>query len=428
MTAPAVSPLRGKASLPVVLRQPQPSARLVEATGLLEAALWSLQPDRGAVLRLLKKGERERLSLVDLIHYYRQLLSPIEPLLEANCVRNRYTHAADRHQMPPMVDELESAAATMVSRVEQLLPHLSEEARGLVLADPHAGPVSITVTEALRLERAPARMAALVTRLDAMLAMVDQEENQAGYDLADGAERASARQRFERHRGLFRPVAQAGLREALKVAEALQCEPVSESKEHHQRAKFSRCERTLVEAVHAVEARLGLPMEQIVDEPVVEELAIEEATPVVVEAEAETQPELAPEPEPAVAVTTVRVPVSTARLLWRSALATGVVLTMLTGALSFHAVEAVAPAPQRHAVRMPAGLVHWVRPEMTAEAAKAGVRGEVELRVETDAAGSVIAASVVRSLGRGLEANAIGAVSQWRFEGGARTLLVKVAF
>ena len=65
---------------------------------------------------------------------------------------------------------------------------------------------------------------------------------------------------------------------------------------------------------------------------------------------------------------------------------------------------------------------YWIRiePEYTAEARSKGLKGVTTLYAEVTNDGSAANIRVIKSLDPGLDANAIGAVKQWRFRPGKR--------
>lgn len=63
----------------------------------------------------------------------------------------------------------------------------------------------------------------------------------------------------------------------------------------------------------------------------------------------------------------------------------------------------------------PPTLVREVRPTYTDEARRRSIEGDVILEIVVQKDGHVGAVKVVRTLGAGLEARAIDAVKQWRF-------------
>lgn len=65
-------------------------------------------------------------------------------------------------------------------------------------------------------------------------------------------------------------------------------------------------------------------------------------------------------------------------------------------------------------------IIHKVEPEYTQEAKDAGIEGAVFLRVEITAEGYARNMQVKKSLDPGLDANAITAISQWRFKPGMK--------
>jgi TonB family protein len=65
-------------------------------------------------------------------------------------------------------------------------------------------------------------------------------------------------------------------------------------------------------------------------------------------------------------------------------------------------------------------VTYKVEPEYTQEAKDEGIQGTVKLQVEITARGTAENIHVVRSLDPGLDANAISAVSNWRFQPGMK--------
>jgi protein TonB len=80
-------------------------------------------------------------------------------------------------------------------------------------------------------------------------------------------------------------------------------------------------------------------------------------------------------------------------------------------------VKKTAPAllPSEPATS-PAVPVRKVEPEYSEEARVAGLEGNVELRVEIDAAGRVTNVQVTRSLGMGLDEQAMESAKEWLFK------------
>lgn len=60
MTSTPYFPLLGKSTLPELRRAANPAYRLTEGMATVEAMLWSMEPDRRAVLRALNKCERDK--------------------------------------------------------------------------------------------------------------------------------------------------------------------------------------------------------------------------------------------------------------------------------------------------------------------------------------------------------------------------------
>jgi TonB family protein len=65
-------------------------------------------------------------------------------------------------------------------------------------------------------------------------------------------------------------------------------------------------------------------------------------------------------------------------------------------------------------------IIHKVEPEYTPDAKDAKIEGQVSLQVEISSEGIAQNISVVKSLDPGLDANAVTAVSQWRFKPGMK--------
>jgi TonB family protein len=441
-------PLRGKPSLPMLIRHTHPSTKLIEGSALLEGALFTLNPDRRAVLRFVQKKERESIGIADLISYYRDLLQPVEDLVEANRIRNQWVHSAERGGPPPTLKDLENAAETIIATVHRLLPHLPASARELALADPHESLECLTVADASQLPTYAARISALIARQDALLSRLDREENRPAYDLTSDRTRATPRERFERHRALFTPATQAGVLEAFKLTD----QSFTADKEFHLRKKLQNAESFLKIAIELLERRFGIYVEL---EPVAEALEPappEEASgPVAVHLpEDVTVSETVPEPvvekmpesiveqvaksdqkptnEPGQVVVRVRFPRKSARLLARLTAGFGLVASAVLG-LQMESGIASAKAEVKVASRgVPASLVYWRRPEWTPEALSAHVEGDVLLRVQVDETGRTESARVEQGPGYGLEAKAIEAVSHWRFSGHRRVIPVTVHF
>jgi len=78
-------------------------------------------------------------------------------------------------------------------------------------------------------------------------------------------------------------------------------------------------------------------------------------------------------------------------------------------------VEAIEQSPDS----WPA-LIRMAEPELTPQAQKAGIEGRVSVYVEIGTDGRVHRARVVEGLGYGLDAKAMEAVAQWRFNPGRK--------
>lgn len=103
---------------------------------------------------------------------------------------------------------------------------------------------------------------------------------------------------------------------------------------------------------------------------------------------------------------------STAGFLVRCAIA------LAAAALIFPIAAVHAQGPVHHignGVSQPS-VIHKVEPDYTQEAKDAGIEGAVRLAVEISAEGVAQNITVKKSLDPGLDANAITAVSQWRFK------------
>jgi TonB family protein len=60
-------------------------------------------------------------------------------------------------------------------------------------------------------------------------------------------------------------------------------------------------------------------------------------------------------------------------------------------------------------------LIHFTRPEYTAEARRRGVEGTVTVQAEFDANGNFKILRVLKGLGHGLDESALAALQNWRF-------------
>jgi TonB family protein len=65
-------------------------------------------------------------------------------------------------------------------------------------------------------------------------------------------------------------------------------------------------------------------------------------------------------------------------------------------------------------------IIHKVEPEYTQDAKDAAIEGAVVLKVEITPAGNAENIVVTKSLDPGLDANAVTAVSNWRFQPGTK--------
>ena len=102
---------------------------------------------------------------------------------------------------------------------------------------------------------------------------------------------------------------------------------------------------------------------------------------------------------------------------------------LVRAAIALAAVALIVPVAVVHAqnqvnhigkgVSQPT-VIHKVEPEYTQEAKDAGIEGAVLLAVEINAEGTAQNIRVKKSLDPGLDANAITAVSQWRFKPGMK--------
>jgi TonB family protein len=80
------------------------------------------------------------------------------------------------------------------------------------------------------------------------------------------------------------------------------------------------------------------------------------------------------------------------------------------------ALVAEKPAPRVTAPR----FIEKPEPEYTQQARAAGVEGTVQVKGELDEVGRLRALRVIKSLGYGLDENAIRCAEQWRFEPATR--------
>lgn len=193
MTSPALP--RGRKPLPVIRRLPDSADQVVALVTLID---WLLKVPIGhrTDSSEVKSGEDvEKLGSIISEHIDKFTVDKRD-LFFALKVRNSFAHATECEFTPAQIDR---AADYLFSGVHDLLDHVDDEVKRLVLHDPYLVSTSLPLSGIERITDPVVRLLGLRDRLNALLALIDERDGRWRYDLSAGEHVITVQHRVQAH-------------------------------------------------------------------------------------------------------------------------------------------------------------------------------------------------------------------------------------